>query len=209
MDSKTLNINYFTREGYYSHLNIDDNIVRLIKYNNDYNQHNFKDDLSLEELTLGENEQKSNSKKDNITLNNFESFNKVIPEPKTICNTRNNIFTINSKKNSKRTQNASPNSKFKRIKLSLSQIIKKVINKRPKENHKNRKLKIDFNAIKKNNTKLKIDNKECFIDFNIFKDILNPHKPVVFVEYKKLFNEKELNEANYVNKIEIKLIFKI
>ena len=63
--------------------------------------------------------------------------------------------------------------------------------------------------LKKNNTKLKIDNKECFIDFNIFKDILNPHKPVVFVEYKKLFNEKELNEANYVNKIEIKLIKEI
>ena len=77
------------------------------------------------------------------------------------------------------------------------------------EGNKNRKLKIDFNAIKKNNTKLKIDNKECFIDFNIFKDILNPHKPVVFVEYKKLFNEKELNEANYVNKIEIKLIKEI
>ena len=77
------------------------------------------------------------------------------------------------------------------------------------EGNKNRKLKIDFNAIKKNNTKLKIDNKECFIDFNIFKDILDPHKPVVFVEYKKLFNEKELNEANYVNKIEIKLIKEI
>ena len=76
------------------------------------------------------------------------------------------------------------------------------------ERNKNRKLKIDFNAIKKNN-KLKIDNKECFIDFNVFKDILDPHKPVVFVEYNKLFKEMELNEANYVNKIEIKLIKEI
>jgi DNA replication ATP-dependent helicase Dna2 len=76
------------------------------------------------------------------------------------------------------------------------------------EINKNRILKIDINNIKKNK-KLKKDDKDSMIDFNIFKDIIDPYKPVVFVEYSKLFNEKELNEANYVNKIEIKLIKEI
>ena len=74
------------------------------------------------------------------------------------------------------------------------------------EMNKNSKLKIDFNYIKKH---LKKDNKKHFIDFDIFKDILDPHKPVVFVEYSKLFNEKELSESNCVNKIEIELIKEI
>ena len=51
------------------------------------------------------------------------------------------------------------------------------------EMNKNSKLKIDFNYIKKH---LKKDNKKHFIDYDIFKDILDPHKPVVFVEYSKL-----------------------
>ena len=76
------------------------------------------------------------------------------------------------------------------------------------EINKNRILKIDINNIKKNK-KLKKGDKDSMIDFNIFKDIIDPYKPVVFVEYSKLFNEKELNEANYVNKIEIKLIKEI
>ena len=76
------------------------------------------------------------------------------------------------------------------------------------EKNKNRKLKIDFGAVRKNE-KLKQYNKDYYINFNIFKDILDPHKPVVFVEYNKLFNEKELKEANYVNKIEINLIKEI
>ena len=74
--------------------------------------------------------------------------------------------------------------------------------------NKNRKLRIDFKAVKKNK-KIKKDNKKSFIDFDTFKDILDPYKPVVFVEYSKLFSEKELNEANYVNKIEIELIKEI
>ena len=76
------------------------------------------------------------------------------------------------------------------------------------EINKNSMLKIDFRTIKRNN-KLKKDDKKYFIDFETFKDILDPYKPVVFVEYNKLFSEKELNEANYVNKIEIELINEI
>ena len=55
----------------------------------------------------------------------------------------------------------------------------------------------------------KKNNKKCFIDFDTFKDILDPYKPVVFVEYSKLFNEDELKQSNCVNKIEIELIKEI
>ena len=74
------------------------------------------------------------------------------------------------------------------------------------EINKNRKLKIDFSYIKKH---FKKNNKKGFIDFDIFKDILDPYKPVVFVEYSKLFNEDELKQSNCVNKIEIELIKEI
>ena len=78
------------------------------------------------------------------------------------------------------------------------------------ERNKNRRLNIDFNAAKKN-IKLKKEKEKdkCFIDFNTFKDIIDPYKPVVFVEYNKLFTKNELNESNYVNKIEIGLIKEI
>ena len=39
----------------------DDNIIKYIKYNNEYKQNNLKDDLFLEEITLRENDQKKNS----------------------------------------------------------------------------------------------------------------------------------------------------
>ena len=71
------------------------------------------------------------------------------------------------------------------------------------EKNKNKKLKIDFNLLKKKD--IKISNKNI-ITFDIFKDIINPNKSVVFIEYKNLFKEKELAESNYVNKIEINLI---
>ena len=74
------------------------------------------------------------------------------------------------------------------------------------EINKNKKLKIDFSYIKKH---FKKNNKKGFIDFDIFKDILDPYKPVVFVEYSKLFNEDELKQSNCVNKIEIELIKEI
>ena len=77
------------------------------------------------------------------------------------------------------------------------------------DKNKNCKLKIDFNLLLKKNKKLCISNNKNIITIDIFKDILNPNKPVVFVEYKNLYSEKELNEANYVNKIEINLIKEI
>ena len=146
LDKKIININYFTREGYYSHLNLDDNIIKNIKFNNDYKEKNLKDDLFLEEITLRENEVKQNSKKEeknnnsNNPLENKENKENLISKSKTnIDNTNNDIVKI-SQKDTKRTQNES--SKFKRIKISLSDIIKKVITKRPKESNKNKRNKL-------------------------------------------------------------------
>ena len=75
--------------------------------------------------------------------------------------------------------------------------------------NKNSKLKLDFNLLQKKNVKQNIIVNKNILKEDIFKDILNPNKPVVFVEYNKLFDEKELNNANYVNKIEINLIKEI
>ena len=75
--------------------------------------------------------------------------------------------------------------------------------------NKNSKLNIDFSLLQKKNIKSYINKNNFIINVDIFKDILNPNKSVVFVEYKKLFKEKELNEANYVNQIEINLIKEI
>ena len=76
------------------------------------------------------------------------------------------------------------------------------------EINKNNKLLIDFKTVKKNK-KLKTEEMKYIIDFDCFKDILDPYKPVVFVEYNKLFKEKELKEANYINKFEAALIKEI
>ena len=75
--------------------------------------------------------------------------------------------------------------------------------------NKNSKLKIDFSLLQKKNIKSYINKNNYIINADIFKDILNPNKSVVFIEYKNLYKEEELNEANYVNQIEINLIKEI
>jgi len=159
IDPKILKTNYFTKKGFYSHLNLDDNIIKYIKYNNDYKQNNLKDDLFLEEITLRENEQKNNLSLNNNENNNDNINNKnngienktniILCKSKTNNNSNKDLIKI-SPKESKRTQNDS--SKFKRIKISLSDIIKNVITKKPKEPNKNKKNKIIIND---NDTKSK------------------------------------------------------
>ena len=75
--------------------------------------------------------------------------------------------------------------------------------------NKNSKRKIDFSLLQKKNIKLYINKNNYIINTDIFKDILNPNKSIVFVEYKNIFKEKKLNEDNYVNQIEINLIKEI
>ena len=75
--------------------------------------------------------------------------------------------------------------------------------------NKNIKLKIDFNLLEKKSIKTFITKNKYVINSEIFKHILDPNKSVVFIEYKNLYNEKELDEINYVNQIEINLIKEI
>ena len=145
IDTKTLNINYYTKEGYYSHLNLDDNIIKYIKYNNDYKQNNLKDDLFLDVITSGK-EQESLLNSDNEDkiendndINTNSNKTNMISKSKTNNNSNVDLIKI-SQKETKRTNNET--SKFKRIKISLSDIIKKVITKRPKDPNKNKRNKI-------------------------------------------------------------------
>ena len=75
--------------------------------------------------------------------------------------------------------------------------------------NKNSKLKLNFNLLDIKNIKSFINKNKYIINNDIFKDILNPNKSVVFIEYKNLYDEKELNEINYINKIETELIKEI
>ena len=145
IDTKALNINYYTKEGYYSHLNLDDNIIKYIKYNNDYKQNNLKDDLFLDVITSGK-EQESLLNSDNEDkiendndINTNSNKTNMISKSKTNNNSNVDLIKI-SQKETKRTNNET--SKFKRIKISLSDIIKKVITKRPKDPNKNKRNKI-------------------------------------------------------------------
>ena len=146
IDTKALNINYYTKEGYYSHLNLDDNIIKYIKYNNDYKQNtNLKDDLFLDVITSGKEKESllNSDNEDKIENDNDINTNSnktnMISKSKTNNNSNVDLIKI-SQKETKRTNNET--SKFKRIKISLSDIIKKVITKRPKDPNKNKRNKI-------------------------------------------------------------------
>ena len=207
IDSKTLNINYFTKEGYYSHLNLDDNIIKYINYNKDYKQNELKDDLFLDEITLKEIEQKDNLnsiEKNNNTDNKFivKNNEKSITinnanKSKTNHNSKNNIVKI-IQKDTKTAQNNS--SKFKRIKISLSDIIKKVITKRPRDvNNNNKRNKIVSNE---NEEKTK---KYCSIDnlYNLpFSKSINNNSNKIH-KTKNELNKDKKNEFN-INTINIK-----
>ena len=151
-NSKNMYINYYIKEGYYSHLNLQDNIIKYIKYNNDYMQNNNKEDLFLEEITLRENESQPiyNNIKDETNRIN------IITNEKTTNN--NNDIVKESQNGTKRTQNITINDKFKNIKNSLSDIIQKVTTKRPKVSHKNKRNKIMNEKAKKSKNFCSTDN---------------------------------------------------
>ena len=171
IDSEILKENFFKKEGYYSHLNLDDNIIKYIKYNNEYKQNNLKDDLFLEDLTFIEkSEKKENIFNNNDTINKNNSItNKtnIVCKGKSSNNSNNDIGKI-SQKESKRAQN--DQSKYKRIKISLSDIIKKVITKRPKESNNNKR-NIIYNKENEVNSKKFCSTDNC--NNQIFTQSLN------------------------------------
>ena len=173
IDSEIFKENFFKKEGYYSHLNLDDNIIKYIKYNNEYKQNNLKDDLFLEDLTFIEKSEKkenifNNNNNDTINKNNsITNKTNIVCKGKSNNNSNNDIGKI-SQKDSKRAQN--DQSKYKRIKISLSDIIKKVITKRPKESNNNKR-NIIYNKENEVNSKKFCSTDNC--NNQIFTQSLN------------------------------------
>ena len=137
-NKQNININYYIKEGYYSHLNLQDNIIKYIKYNEEFKQKNLNSDIFLDDITLRENESQpilnddnKEKSKANIIINN--------KSPK------NNDTKKESQNEIKKIQNMTTNNKYKNFKNSLSDILKKVITKRSKESHKNKRNKINNN----------------------------------------------------------------
>ena len=142
-NKQNININYYIKEGYYSHLNLQDNIIKYIKYNEEFKQKNLNSDIFLDDITLRENESQpilnddnKEKSKANIIINN--------KSPK------NNDTKKESQNEIKKIQNMTTNNKYKNFKNSLSDILKKVITKRSKESHKNKRNKINNNEKDKN-----------------------------------------------------------
>ena len=191
IDSKTLNINYFTKEGYYSHMNLDDNIIKYINYNNNYKQNVLNDDLFLEEITLRENVSKepsiNNNDNDDIIIYDPKNKEKAINsdiavKSRSNSNSKNNIEKISQNETKKQSNDPS---KFKKIKISLSDIISKVITKRQKEVNKNKRNKIV--------------NDEKDIKSQMFCSTDNYNNPINI----KGINTNNINNKNKTNTIKI------
>jgi len=149
---KMINTNYYIYEGYYSHLNLKDDIIKNIEYNKNYKKYNENYDTILNDLKIEEENEKlklsmdNKNKNKNIINNNKNNGNretiKLDNNEKKICNINPNISSNNSNKN-----------ETNRMKNDLSYIIKKVINARQKQNKKNKRNKLKINS---NNKDIKI-----------------------------------------------------
>ena len=157
--------NFYINEGYYSHLNLKESILKNIEFNNNYKNNHLDLDSSFDDLKEEEKKliiDKNNKNKEMETKENIETNN----------NNNNDENKIHIKKVDINTN--SNKIKTNRIKNSLSYIIKKVITGHQKENHRNKRNKvimIDNKESKKSkkfcstdnckNQQIKINKKKC------------------------------------------------
>ena len=232
---KNLDTNYFIKEGYYSHLNLKECILKNIEYNNNYKKNSFFLDSFINEINhdvktiIGDNSLNKNNNnikdsRDSKGSKDHKDSKDSIKNVEQKINKNNNNIKINneiSKINKKEIKKVDSNSnkiKTKRIKNSLSDIIKKIIinhnkNKRNriynndnKESKKPKKFCSTDNCnnqaiIKNNNLKKKIEIKKSETNslFNI-KDSDIIHKQKEEEKEKEKQKQKEIkkkeNEKN-------------
>ena len=211
---KDFNTNYFIQEGYYSHLNLKEYILKNIEYNNNYKQNNLILDSFINE-TNNEEEIIIDDKNVNNLNNNSKDNNKGLQ----IGNEKNKNLKNNNinRKEIKKLDNSNKIS-TKRIKNSLSDIIKKIItghkknkrnkiyNNENKESKKSNKFCSTDNcsnqvAIKNKNIKKKIEIKKSETNslFNI-KDSEIINQKIEKEKEKQRDKEKEIKNENEKNK---------
>ena len=196
--------NYYINEGYYSHLNLKKSILKNIEYNNNYKNNKLKLDSFLDDI---------NNDEIKIVLDNKNSKSNVINKTNTLYKNKNNSNTVLIKNRKKQIKKIDMNkNKTKRIKNSLSDIIKKVITAHPKENNKNKRNKNkNYNNENKDSKKSKkfcstdnCNNKILSQTINKKKNELMKIESNSLLSKKKeeeLINKKEENKDNKDNKI--------
>ena len=142
-NSNINSINYFIREGYYSHLNLKPYILKNIEYNDNFKNNKLVFDSILDDIN---NDEVKVILDDNILkLNDKNDNNKEKIECKDNINNGNASDMVKKGKKEMKKYESNTNSnqiRKKRIKNSLSDIIKKVITGHQKESHKNKRNKI-------------------------------------------------------------------
>ena len=141
-DTKIIKTNFYINEGYYSHLNLKSYILKNIEYNNNLKNNNLEldsilDDIKDDKIEFIVDKNNINNKiesKENIESNNKNNNNKNNNNNDDFKKTKMHIKKVDVITNSNKI-------KTKRIKNSLSYIIKKVMTGHQKENKKNKRNK--------------------------------------------------------------------
>ena len=206
---KMINTNYYIYNGYYSHLNLKDYILKNIEYNQNYKKSNENYDTILTDLKFEDDE------KLKLSLDNNNINKKKIIKNKSNSNSNKDIMKLDKKevKNSNIISNISNNISIKknnkdktnRIKNNLSDIIKKVIIAHQEQCNKNKRNKIKDNGnydnkdIKKlcctDNCNNQILSKSTNADNSLKKDLLK-----VKSNSNSLFSKNKINEINSTNR---------
>ena len=187
-NSDIKNYNYYIHEGYYSHLNLKGYILKNIEYNNDYknkklSNDSFLNDINNDEIKIILNDKNLNNNKDDIKKESIDSKN------------NKDVDKISKKENKNADLIANSNkTKSKRIKNSLSDIIRKVITCQQKDINKQKRNKIFHNDKESKKSKKFCSTDGCnnqIISQNIInKKIINITK----AESNSVINKKKDND---------------
>ena len=213
---KDLNTNFFIQGGYYSHLNLKEIILKNIEYNNNYKNNNLILDSFLNEINndvkiiIDENNLNILNKESNVCKDKNKKVLQKTKENNNNINNNNEMEKINKKEIKKLDSNKI---RTKRIKNSLSDIIKKIItghNKRKrnkifnndnKEQKKSKKFCSTDNCNNQANIKNKSIKKKIEIKKSETNTIINKRDKEII--HKKNMKEKE-KEKQRENEKEIR-----
>ena len=200
--SNILRTNYYIREGYYSHLNLKKNILKNIEYNENYknNKLQLEDNSFLDDMnTMNKSEiiialDEKNKKSEN---NIIKSTSNTINKNTNVNNTNTNDIIKTNKRHIKKVDIHS--NKTRRIKNSLSDIIKKVITSNPKENNKNKRNNKNPNNNNENKESIK-SNKFCSTDkYNnqMLSQTLNKKREIIKIESISGLSQKKKEKIKF------------
>ena len=194
-NSDVKNYNYYIHKGYYSHLNLKGYILKNIEYNNNYKNNKLSNDSFLDDIDDNEVKIIVNDKNINENNDDIKKERDIKDIDKTSEKKVKNIDVITN----------SNKIKTKRIKNSLSDIIKKILtcHQKGKNKHKRNKIFNDDKEHKKSKKFCSTDNynNQIIVSQNkISKKIINITKAE---STSVITKKKDKDIANHKNEKEI------